>query len=114
MRCTGSACRLRAVFARSRRAVFNPALRGQTTRRVASEERILIEPRAQSASRPDDRALLEHVAQSDTGARSSAGAVGKELMWLPALALLGGIVWLQRRRSAETVPASAPATAGED
>jgi hypothetical protein len=32
-------------------------------------------------------------------------------MWLPALALLGGIVWLQRRRSAETIPAGAPVTA---
>ena len=38
----------------------------------------------------------------------------KELMWIPALLLLGGIVWLQRRRSAEVAPAGAPATAGED
>jgi TRAP-type uncharacterized transport system fused permease subunit len=39
----------------------------------------------------------------------------KELMWIPALLLLGGIVWLQRRRSTvEIGPAAAPATAGED
>jgi hypothetical protein len=38
----------------------------------------------------------------------------KELMWIPALFLLGGIIWLQRRRTAETAPAAAPATAGED
>jgi hypothetical protein len=38
----------------------------------------------------------------------------KELMWIPALILLGGIVWLQRRRTAEIAPAAAPATAGED
>jgi hypothetical protein len=38
----------------------------------------------------------------------------KELMWIPALILLCGIIWLQRRRAAETAPAGAPATAGED
>jgi TRAP transporter 4TM/12TM fusion protein len=38
----------------------------------------------------------------------------KELMWIPALILLAGIIWLQRRRSAETAPAAAHATAGED
>jgi TRAP transporter 4TM/12TM fusion protein len=38
----------------------------------------------------------------------------KELMWIPALLLLGGITWLQRRRSAETAPAVAHAAAGED
>jgi len=38
----------------------------------------------------------------------------KELMWIPALLLLGGIVWLQRRRTAEAAPAAAPAVAGED
>ena len=35
-------------------------------------------------------------------------------MWIPALILLGGIIWLQRRRTVETAPAAAPATAGED
>jgi TRAP transporter 4TM/12TM fusion protein len=38
----------------------------------------------------------------------------KELMWIPALILLGGIIWLQRRRTAEVAPAGAPAPAGED
>jgi hypothetical protein len=38
----------------------------------------------------------------------------KELMWIPALILLAGIIWLQRRRSADTAPAAAHATAGED
>jgi TRAP-type uncharacterized transport system fused permease subunit len=42
----------------------------------------------------------------------------KELMWLPALLLLGLIVWLQMRRSREEPhgarPAAAHATAGED
>ena len=39
----------------------------------------------------------------------------KELMWLPALALLGLVVWLQRRRQAGAArPATAAATAGED
>jgi hypothetical protein len=38
----------------------------------------------------------------------------KELMWIPALILLAGIIWLQRRRTAETAPAAAHATAGED
>jgi len=39
----------------------------------------------------------------------------KELMWIPALLLLGLIVWVQRRRQTpERVPAAAPATAGED
>ena len=39
----------------------------------------------------------------------------KELMWLPALVLLGLIVWLQRRRQpAAARPAAAAATAGED
>jgi TRAP-type uncharacterized transport system fused permease subunit len=38
----------------------------------------------------------------------------RELMWIPALILLGGIIWLQRRRTVETAPAAAPATAGED
>jgi hypothetical protein len=38
-----------------------------------------------------------------------------ELVWLPALLLLGGIMWLQRRRAAgETPPAAAPVPAGED
>jgi TRAP transporter 4TM/12TM fusion protein len=39
----------------------------------------------------------------------------KELMWLPALLLLGGIIWLQRRRATlEAPPAAAPVPAGED
>jgi TRAP transporter 4TM/12TM fusion protein len=39
----------------------------------------------------------------------------KELMWLPALALLGLIIWLQRRRQGGAArPAPAAATAGED
>jgi hypothetical protein len=39
----------------------------------------------------------------------------KELMWLPALALLGLIVWLQRRRQpAGAMPRAAPAAAGQD
>jgi hypothetical protein len=38
----------------------------------------------------------------------------KELMWIPALILLGGIIWLQRRRTVEAALAGAPATAGED
>jgi hypothetical protein len=38
-----------------------------------------------------------------------------ELIWLPALLLLGGIMWVQRRRAAaETAPVAAPAPAGED
>jgi Domain of unknown function (DUF3394) len=38
-----------------------------------------------------------------------------ELVWLPALLLLGIIMWLQRRRAAaETAPGAAPAPAGED
>ena len=39
----------------------------------------------------------------------------KELMWLPALLLLGLIVWLQRRRQpAAPAPRAAPVAAGED
>jgi TRAP transporter 4TM/12TM fusion protein len=38
----------------------------------------------------------------------------KELMWIPALILLGGIIWWQRRRNAGTATAAAHATAGED
>jgi hypothetical protein len=38
----------------------------------------------------------------------------KELLWLPAVLLLGAVVWLQRRRTAAIAPAAAPATAGED
>jgi hypothetical protein len=38
----------------------------------------------------------------------------KELMWIPALLVLLGIMWLQRRRGAGTAPAAAHATAGED
>ena len=39
----------------------------------------------------------------------------EELMWLPALLLLGLIVWLQRRRQpAEPAPRAAPVAAGED
>jgi hypothetical protein len=35
-------------------------------------------------------------------------------MWIPALVLLAGIIWLQRRRRpAETTPAGAPAHAGD-
>ena len=38
-----------------------------------------------------------------------------ELVWLPALLLLGIIMWLQRRRAAaETAPAAVHAPAGED
>jgi hypothetical protein len=38
----------------------------------------------------------------------------RELMWLPALALLGLIVWLQRRRQpAGAMPRAAPAAAGQ-
>jgi hypothetical protein len=38
-----------------------------------------------------------------------------ELVWLPALLLLGAIMWLQRRRAAaEAPPAAAPVPAGED
>jgi hypothetical protein len=37
-----------------------------------------------------------------------------ELVWIPALALLAGIMWLQRRRMpTETAPAGAPAPAGD-
>jgi MYXO-CTERM domain-containing protein len=49
-----------------------------------------------------------------TGVLQQSGRPPKELMWIPALLLLAGIVWLQRRRSAEAAPAAAPATAGED
>jgi Domain of unknown function (DUF3394) len=38
----------------------------------------------------------------------------KELIWIPALLLLGAIIWLQRRRSAAPAPAVAHAAAGED
>jgi TRAP transporter 4TM/12TM fusion protein len=38
----------------------------------------------------------------------------KELMWIPALIFLGGIIWWQRRRNAGTATAAAHATAGED
>jgi hypothetical protein len=39
----------------------------------------------------------------------------EELVWLPALLLLGAIVWLQRRRAAlEAPPAAAPVPAGDD
>ena len=39
----------------------------------------------------------------------------KELMWLPALVLLGLIAWLQRRRQPlEPAPARAAVAAGED
>ena len=38
-----------------------------------------------------------------------------ELIWIPALLLLGGIMWLQRRRSAaDRAAAAAPRAAGED
>jgi hypothetical protein len=49
-----------------------------------------------------------------TGVLQQSDRPPKELMWLPALLLLAGIVWQQRRRSAEAAPATAPATAGED
>jgi MYXO-CTERM domain-containing protein len=39
----------------------------------------------------------------------------RELIWLPALLLLGAIVWLQRRRQpAAATPLPAAATAGDD
>jgi TRAP transporter 4TM/12TM fusion protein len=38
----------------------------------------------------------------------------KELMWLPALLVLGLIVWLQRRRSRSGAPVAATAAAGSD
>ena len=38
----------------------------------------------------------------------------KELMWIPALAVLGLIVWLQRRRSQSGAPAAAAVAAGTD
>jgi hypothetical protein len=38
----------------------------------------------------------------------------KELMWIPALAVLGLIVWLQRRRSQSGAPAAATVPAGDD
>jgi TRAP transporter 4TM/12TM fusion protein len=38
----------------------------------------------------------------------------KELMWSPALAVLGLIVWLQRRRSQSGAPAAAAVAAGTD
>jgi hypothetical protein len=38
----------------------------------------------------------------------------RELMWIPALILLAGVIWLQRRRNAAISPAAAHATAGED
>jgi TRAP transporter 4TM/12TM fusion protein len=38
----------------------------------------------------------------------------KELMWIPALAVLGLIVWLQRRRSQSGAPAAATVAAGTD
>jgi TRAP-type uncharacterized transport system fused permease subunit len=38
----------------------------------------------------------------------------RELMWIPALLLLAGIIWLQRRRqTSEAAPAAAPAHAGD-
>jgi hypothetical protein len=38
----------------------------------------------------------------------------REVMWIPALVLLGGIFWLQRRRqTSEAAPAAAPAHAGD-
>ena len=36
----------------------------------------------------------------------------KELMWLPALVVLGLIVWLQRRRSPTLAPATVTVAAG--
>jgi TRAP transporter 4TM/12TM fusion protein len=38
----------------------------------------------------------------------------KELMWIPALLVLGLIVWLQRRRSRSGAPVAATAAAGSD
>jgi TRAP transporter 4TM/12TM fusion protein len=38
----------------------------------------------------------------------------KELMWIPALLVLGLIVWLQRRRSQSRAPAAATVAAGTD
>jgi hypothetical protein len=35
-------------------------------------------------------------------------------MWLPALLVLGLIVWLQRRRSRSAAPVAATAAAGSD
>jgi TRAP transporter 4TM/12TM fusion protein len=49
-----------------------------------------------------------------TGVLQQSERPPKELMWIPPLILLAGIVWLQRRRSVEAAPAAAPATAGED
>jgi hypothetical protein len=38
----------------------------------------------------------------------------RELMWIPALLLLAGIIWLQRRRqTSEAAPVAAPAHAGD-
>ena len=42
----------------------------------------MTEPRAQAEYRPDDQALQELVAQSDTGARAPAGTAGKLLLWV--------------------------------
>jgi Domain of unknown function (DUF3394) len=39
----------------------------------------------------------------------------QELVWIPALLLLGLIVWLQRRRqTSEAAPAATPVPAGHD
>jgi TRAP-type uncharacterized transport system fused permease subunit len=110
--------------------------------------------------RPDEAALREMVAESDTGARHPAGLAGKVLLWvaiawslfqlwyasrlpfilhffvrndtearallvndrrpaelvrIPALLLLGAIIWLQRRRATPEAPAAAaPVPAAED
>jgi hypothetical protein len=47
-----------------------------------------------------------------TGVLRQSDRLPPEVMWIPALVLLGGIVWLQRRRRpVETTPAGAPAHA---
>ncbi len=49
-----------------------------------------------------------------TGVLKPNGRLPQEVMWIPALVLLAGIVWLQRRRRPEeTAPAGAPAHAGD-
>src|SRR5919106_1939790 len=46
-------------------------------------ERTMTDQRRGPEHRPDERALQELVAQSDTGAREAAGAAGKALLWVP-------------------------------
>jgi TRAP transporter 4TM/12TM fusion protein len=49
-----------------------------------------------------------------TGVLKPNARLPQEVMWIPALVVLAGIVWLQRRRRSEaTAPATAPAHAGD-